>query len=319
MNLKSYALAIGGFVAGAAAATSLFYFGIYRRYIPLKNLEHEIAELELRKHELNRQFEDNHKKFINTKRSTDEAIQRMEKELDFYDDQIVATKREWEAVKASKGYGNPDVVADNVRENEYADDDYPDDDRGDEIDDNPVDIDDNEPDRDNFVISDGNPRWDGPLTDDEQRQYDEANGNESLEQSILMTIKARRWHESIDQDEPSYHISEDDHDEAPWFIDTVHLDYYEEDDVLADGSEIIIDPDTIINTIVLNHFGRKSLSSDPNVVWCRNDILETDYSITRHEGSYQHDVLGIPDDEAYKPTHHFTHNSDDEMEEVDDQ
>ena len=89
--------------------------------------------------------------------------------------------------------------------------------------------------------------------------------------------------------------------------------------MLADGSEIVIDPDTIINTVVLNHFGQHSMSGDPNVVWCRNDMLETDYAITRHEGSYQHDVLGIPDDEAYMPTHRFAKATDDEMEEANDQ
>lgn len=314
MNLRTLGLAFGGFVAGAATATSVFYFGVYRRYIPLKNLEQEIADLEHRKHELNQQFKSNHEKFVNTKRSTDDAIKRMEKELDFYDDQISVVKKEWEAVKASKDYGHPD----DIPKEDYGDDDL-DDEHSDEIDDDPVDIDADEPDSDNFVISDGNPRWDGPLTDNEQRQYDEANGDESLEQSILMSIKARRWHESIDKEEPSYHISEDDHDEAPWFIDTVYLDYYEDDDVLADGSEIVIDPESIINSIVLNKFGRNSMSSDPNVVWCRNDILETDYSITRHEGSYQHEVLGIPDDEAYKPTHRFAQNIADEMEEVNDQ
>ena len=89
--------------------------------------------------------------------------------------------------------------------------------------------------------------------------------------------------------------------------------------MLARGMEIVQDPDAIINTIVLNRFGRLSQSGDPNVVWCRNDILETDYEITRHDGSYQHDVLGIPEEESYRPKKRFNSTIAAEMEEVNDQ
>ena len=110
MNLKTIGFVVGGFAAGAATATAIFYFGVYKRYIPLKDLEHEIADLERKKHELNQQFKDNHDKFVNVKRSTDEAIRRKEQELDFYDDQIIEVKKEWEAVKAAKTYGDPKVT-----------------------------------------------------------------------------------------------------------------------------------------------------------------------------------------------------------------
>ena len=308
MNFRTIGLAAGAFIAGAATATAIFYFGVYKQYIPLKDLEHEIGDLERKKHELNQQFKDNHEKYVSTKRSHDDAVERMEKELDFYDDQISVVKREFEAVKAAGDYG--DVHA--TEQQDYIDD------RPDEIDDNPVDIDSDEPDRDNYVIDDGNPRWDGVLTDQEQREYDEADGNERLQQSIIMTIKERRWKESISTDEPIYHISGDDHEEAPWFFDTESLEYWEDDDVLARGMEIVQDPDSLINTIVLNRFGKLSKSGDPNVVWCRNDILETDYEITRHEGSYQHEVLGIPEEESYRPKKRFNSDVMAEMEEVND-
>lgn len=110
MNLKTIGFVVGGFAAGATTATAVFYFGIYKRYIPLKDLEQEIADLERKKHELNQQFKDNHEKFVNVKRSTDEAIRRKEQELDFYDDQIIEVKKEWEAVKAAKTYGDPKVT-----------------------------------------------------------------------------------------------------------------------------------------------------------------------------------------------------------------
>ena len=88
--------------------------------------------------------------------------------------------------------------------------------------------------------------------------------------------------------------------------------------MLARGMEIVQDPDMIINTIVLNKFGRASQTGDPNVVWCRNDILETDYEITRHDGSYQHEVLGIPEEESYRPKKRFNSTIAAEMEEVND-
>lgn len=300
MKLKAMGLVAGGFVAGAATATAIFYFGVYKRYIPLKNLEHEIGNLEQKRHELNKQFKDVHEKYVATKRSHDEAVERMEKELDFYDDQISVVKREFNAVKASGDYGD-------IHATEQQDD----------IDDDPVDIGDDEPDSDNYIIDDGNPRWDGALTDQEQREYDEAEGDERLQQSVLMAIKESRWKKSIDPEYPAYHISEDEHEEAPWFIDTENLDYWQDDDVLANGMEIVQDPDSIIDTIVLNRFGKHSKSGDPNVVWCRNDILEIDYEITRHDGSYQHDVLGIPEEESYRPKKRFKPDVLSEMEEFD--
>lgn len=307
MNLKAMGLVAGGFVAGAATATAIFYFGVYKRYIPLKNLEHEIGNLEQKRHELNKQFKDVHEKYVATKRSHDEAVERMEKELDFYDDQISVVKREFDAVKASGDYGD-------IHATEKQDDI---DDEPDELDDDPVDIGDDEPDSDNYIIDDGNPRWDGALTDQEQREYDEAEGDESLQQSVLMAIKESRWKKSIDPEYPAYHISEDEHEEAPWFIDTENLDYWQDDDVLANGMEIVQDPDSIIDTIVLNRFGKHSKSGDPNIVWCRNDILEIDYEITRRDGSYQHDVLGIPEEESYRPKKRFKPDVLSEMEEFD--
>lgn len=64
MNLKTIGFVVGGFAAGAATATAIFYFGVYKRYIPLKDLEHEIADLERKKHELNQQFKDKDRKSV---------------------------------------------------------------------------------------------------------------------------------------------------------------------------------------------------------------------------------------------------------------
>lgn len=309
MDIRALGIGFGiGLATGAAMAGAIFYVKVYRRYIPLNRLEERLSETAEEVDALLKNKADLAKEF---KEDTDDYLKLKENMEDWLDQM----KKEYEATKAAADYGDPWAA---VARKDISDDDDISDEQGDELDDDPVDNGTDEPDRDNVYIHDGNPRWDGPLTDDEQRQYDEAAGDDGLQASILTTIKARRWHESIDEDEPYYQISEQEHDDAPEFIDTEHLDYWEDDDVLARGMEIVQDPDSIIDTIVLNHFGRHSQTDDPNVVFCRNDILETDYEITRHKGSYQHEVLGIPDNEAYRPTRRFDSEVAEELEEEDD-
>ena len=232
------------------------------------------------------------------KRTFDQKADQYEEQLSFYESELKAVKSEYEAAKAQVTYSGNDQ------------DDAYDDVEPDELEDDPVDNDADEPDRTNFVINDGNPRIDGILTDDEQRQLDEACGDDDLTYSVLDTIKRRRFKESINPDEPSYFITEAEHDDAPWFFTTEYLDYYETDDVLARGLEIVSNPDSIINPIVLNHFGKNSMSGSPEIVWCRNDILETDYQIVHHDGSYQVDLLGVPSEEAYIPEHRMNEESE---------
>ena len=91
---------------------------------------------------------------------------------------------------------------------------------------------------------------------------------------------------------------------------------YEADDILAQDGAVVPSFDELITPIALNHFGPNSHSGDPNVVWCRNDVLKIDYQITRFEGSYQHYVLGIPEDRAYDPPHKFNKERAAAMEET---
>lgn len=110
-----------------------------------------------------------------------------------------------------------------------------------------------------------------------------------------------------------YLISEYEHENAPEFIDDESLDYYEADDVLARGRYVVQNVEELINPNVLLHFGEGT--SDPSVVWCRNDEYKTDYEIVKHPGSYQSAVYGIDEDSAYIPEHKYNRERAIELEE----
>lgn len=336
MNKRDILLALGGFVAGSVSATSIFYFGVYRHYIPMKDLEQEISDLQAKRKDLIDQVKEVTDAYQEHKKSTEDATMRMDKELDFYDNEIKAAKNELKDIrkqvataKKSKfvDYGHPNEIPKVVKSKPGDPKEYLAEDRDDELDDDPVDIsDEDEPTEKeiamakalsgNFEIHENNPRWDGPLTDDEQAQFDEAHGDVDLEESILRTIKERRYHQTIDDDHAKFQITKDEFEDHPFFFDTETLDYYEGDDVLAQGMEIVQDVRALIDPDVLTMFGKRSQSGDPNLVYCRNDYYDTDYEITRHPGSYQEDVLGIPEDEQYKEPRRFNKNLAEDMEEV---
>ena len=123
--------------------------------------------------------------------------------------------------------------------------------------------------------------------------------------SVLTDIRENRYIASMDEDEPMFQITAEEHLFKPPFFETRELDYYEDDDILALGREVIPQIERYINPICLNHFGEHSGSGDPNVVWCRNDKHEIDYEITRHEDSYQHAVLGIKPGPNTQPPRRF--------------
>lgn len=319
-----------------AAITGIGAYLIYRQYVPLNKLNDSINELESRKRELFAKIEKIQDSYDSLLASTKESTARMDKELDFYEEQLEAVKEELkENNQLLADQGNPDTInrdeayyAKKFEETQSTDENDSDDyetDLSDESERGLYSDDEEEPSEKElemtrrffgkYVINDGNPRWDGPLTDFEQAEYDNAGGDIDIENSILMGIKEQRFLDSIDESETSYQISELEHREMPEFLDTEELDYYEVDDILAFGRDIVPNPSHLINLIVLNHFGKGSMSSDPNVVYCRNDELETDYVITRHTGSFQNEVLGIPDDDIREVPRKFNKELADEMEE----
>lgn len=76
------------------------------------------------------------------------------------------------------------------------------------------------------------------------------------------------------------------------------LEYFSGDDVLCDENRVpLYNPGNIVGRL---EFGRGS--GDSNVVFVRNDKLESEFEITRVDGSYQHEVLGMLAEEAAEET-----------------
>ena len=244
---------------------------MYRKYIPLHQLEDEVNQLEEQRQSKGRQLDAMDAAYEERKAAYDKDLQDMSDRLDMYDSDIADAKKELAEIKPKEQ--EPETVTPEDTET------------------------------DRFAINDGNPRWDGPLTDEEQASYDACEGDENLILGLLTEVKEHRFKDSIDPKRTAYLIDDYEHKIAPDFIDTVYLDYYVRDDKLADGRTLIERPDDLIDMAVLVQFGKYGWQEDPNIVICRNDTYETDYVIERHEESYQEAVFGIDPDHITLPSH----------------
>lgn len=283
-------LAIGAVVGGGVVAIA-DYIRMKRKQKPVEDLAKEVETLEASRQSKCRQLDMIDKEFADRKTQYESVLQELEDRLDEYE----AEEAEHLAKVASRDITDDepvDAVADEV------------------VDDDIKYIKELNM---GYVINDGNPRWDGPLNDDEQAMYDACEGDVDMEYATLIEIKERRFDETKDPDRMRYLISEYEHENAPEFIDDESLDYYEADDILARGRSIVQNVEDLINPNVLLHFGEGT--SDPSVVWCRNDEYKTDYEIVKHPGSYQSAVYGIDEDSAYIPEHKYNRERAIELEE----
>lgn len=273
---------IGCFASGAAIGMIVtgvtLYFKVIRKYIPLKDLEKEVDQLREQRDSFGRQIDAMNASYKSTKAEWEDMLEGIQNEYDDYSEAVKKLKNE---SSANEGSENEMIHEERT--------DVP------------------------HEINIGWDRVDGPFNSEEQSQIDECNGVQDLIEGTMLSIMEKRFDETIDPEEPIYLISEEEHNNAPDFIDTDHIDYYEGDDMLAFGRQLIDRPEEFINMICLNHFGKFSESSDPNVVWCRNDDLKTDYEIVRNPESYQEAIFGIKN--PYVPSHRINKMKADEMEE----
>lgn len=96
-----------------------------------------------------------------------------------------------------------------------------------------------------------------------------------------------------------YAIHIDEKDEYDTY-DQLTYTYYEADDVLCNESDDVIagpDRDRQIGETNLNRFGHGS--GDPNVVYVRNDQMETVFEICRSPNSFAEEVHGFQHSEIY--------------------
>ena len=287
INTRDICMIAAGAVLGGGIVAAAGYFGVIKQYIPLRDLERELDDIRAQYMEYKHKLEDLHHER--------EATEDVEPREDI-------------------SHGRPaseNIPVDDAPVDEPSDVDISDEDEEDEDEEgwdpfmsghyDPLTFKDGR-----YYLDDDNPRWDGPLNDEEMELYRSVLGDEpELVMSVLTDIRENRYIASMDEDEPMFQITADEHFSKPEFFETRELDYYEDDDILALGREVIPQIERYINPICLNHFGEHSGSGDPNVVWCRNDKHEIDYEITRHEDSYQHAVLGIKPGPNTQPPRRF--------------
>lgn len=103
--------------------------------------------------------------------------------------------------------------------------------------------------------------------------------------------------ETVDTSGPHI-ISEDEFNENVDDYEQISLSYYTEDDVLADESDEAVEAvDNVVGSENLKLFGRKN-SRDPNVIFVKNDEVETLFEIVQIRGSYVKLVLGFDEDDS---------------------
>ena len=325
MERRDLIMLASGMITGSVLTGVACYFFIYRKYVPLKQLDKEIEEATAKRRQLlddcDTIMKENDKLLKHYREKEDELDDRLkfyEDELDRTNKDISDAKIKLDAANATMNYAgiksSPCYSASTdepAQGTDVEDKEIVDDEEESEL------FDDPQPHKitEDYLKVPGNPRLDGPLTEEELEKLELCQSeNERL--TAIDSIIESRFDDTIDQDDRAYVISEKEHEDAPWFIDTEELEYYEADDILAQDGVVVPSFDELITPIALNHFGPNSLSGDPNVVWCRNDVLKIDYQITRFKGSYQHYVLGVPEDRAYDPPRKFNRERAVAMEET---
>lgn len=93
-------------------------------------------------------------------------------------------------------------------------------------------------------------------------------------------------------DERPYVITYDEFTDGEREYEQISLSYYEDDDTLTDDQDQPVpDPDAIVGNENLLRFGHAS--KDNNIVYVRNEELETDFEIVRNNHSYAQHILGF--------------------------
>lgn len=286
INTRDICMIAAGAVLGGGIVAAAGYFGVIRQYIPLRDLERELDDVR-------RQYLEYKNKLKDLHHEQEPVTEDVE-----YDILHVRPRTEDNPVSdaSTDAPSDSDISDESEEEDDYDGWDpfmngYYD----------PLLFKDGR-----YYLDDDNPRWDGPLNDEEMELYRSVLGEEKeIVMSVVTDIRENRYLASMDEDEPIFQITLEEHKEQPEFFETRELDYYEDDDILALGREVIPQIERYINPICLNHFGEHSGSGDPNIVWCRNDKHEIDYEITRHEDSYQRAVLGIQTRSDSQPPRRF--------------
>lgn len=123
-------------------------------------------------------------------------------------------------------------------------------------------------------------------------------------EAIGMSLEDWNHRERRQNDGSPYVITEEEFSVGYDNYDRVTLTFFEEDDTLCDDREQVVpDLEYVIGEDNLTEFGKYSGNKD--VVFVRNDELETDYEVLRESGSYLEEVLGIREDYSHLSSGEF--------------
>lgn len=104
--------------------------------------------------------------------------------------------------------------------------------------------------------------------------------------------------------EAPYVITRQEFDAGEQEFTQSRLTYYDGDDVLADeGDKPIPDSDSVVGDNNLLKFGHGS--GDTNIVYIRNEAMELDFEVARHDGRYAQEVLGFIEHSDKRPLRRF--------------
>jgi hypothetical protein len=89
-----------------------------------------------------------------------------------------------------------------------------------------------------------------------------------------------------------YLINEEEWQAAEPGFDQIQLTYYAGDNVLSDDRDEVVDNiEKVVGEENLGRFGEGT--GDENVMFIRNEFFKSDYEVTRSEGKYVDEVLGL--------------------------
>lgn len=282
---------LGGLVSGSAATAAAGYFFVYKKYIPLRELEHSIADLQEEKRELCRKVGDINKALDELSESKKEFEKRIKSEKkpeahkaiddekpskDPSRDSAVPERISYDVQKYKGGTDIPEQPETTIPEELFEDD---------ETDDGAVPT----------IIDDDCPRIDGQLTAKEQKEIDDCGEDDALAHTILTRIKEDRFNASIDPNRTSYLIDRatfENH--LDFFEQPVYLVYYQPDGLVAlrDGNELIEMPDALVSTTCFEQLEDENSDmtfendDGEKTVVCRNDNMLTDYVVSRIDETY---------------------------------
>lgn len=129
--------------------------------------------------------------------------------------------------------------------------------------------------------------------EDNDSSEEEAEGDVS-EEEYRCEQKSRAANSRVGMSNEPYPISEEAFYEECNHFDKITLSFYEDDEVLTEDDEEVIEDKTRIVGDCLERFGE--LSSDPEVVYVRNEYLQIDYEVIRLSKPYYGTVVAYEKD-----------------------